>query len=425
MGRELAEPEADIAVEPELPSRSRPAAEAERASASEPVASDPEVGEHIGEYELMKLLGRGSAGSVFQVRRHPDGAILALKVLAASKVRRARIVQRFFDEVRAASSVHHPGLVEVYDFIEQEEPRRLAYAMEYVPGEILRTAIDRDRGLDLRLAIDVGIQICDALEALHGVGIIHRDLKPENILLGAVDGLGFPRVKLFDFGVVKFLPVDPTGKNAAAEGGTFVGTPRYMAPEQAAGSPVDSRADLFALGVMMFEMITGRCPHDGDSLRDVVMAKLDGAPRILKTHDDELLPHELTDVVDRCLRLKPSERPKDAREVASALRDAAGVLFAVGSVRLHGVAPASPSGDEPAPPAAWVEPDLMPAAWGGPASPLPTKASSGVGAWWIGALVVVASSLALALAAYWYEQENSAVLLIPPAEPPGAKAPVQ
>ena len=309
--------------EPELPSRTAP-----RPSSTDRIAPDPEVGQDVGPFELTAVLGKGGAGTVFKARHRTTGRIVALKVLAAAKAKRARIVQRFFDEVRAAGLVDHPGLVEVYDFIEQEDPRRLAYAMEFVDGESLRRRLRREAALDLRVAVRIGAQICEALSALHDAGIIHRDLKPENILL--VDTDEPLRVKLLDFGVVKFLPVDKTEQIESVATGTFVGTPRYMAPEQAAGAAVDHRADLFAVGVMLFEMITGNCPHKGDSLRDVVLAKLQGAPRLTVNPEQEVLPQELADVVDACLQLKPSFRPPSAAKVLSALFDAEGVLSAVG-----------------------------------------------------------------------------------------------
>jgi serine/threonine-protein kinase len=311
------------------------------------VAADPEPGAVVGGYALLERLGRGGAGSVFKVRA-ADGSICALKVLSASKVKRARVVQRFFDEVRAASAVKHPGLIQVLDFIEEEEPRRLAYAMEYLEGESLRDRLKRETTIGLREAMEIGAQICEALQALHDAGIIHRDLKPENIMVAGKSGK--PIVKLLDFGVVKFLPIDPTaGGREEEKPGTFVGTPRYMAPEQAAGAAVDNRADLFSIGVILFEMITGRCPHEGDSLRDVVLAKLKGAPRITVNPEKEVLPQELTDLVDACLRLKPALRPKDASAVANGLREAEIVLFAVGAIKLKpdGTPVREPSGDLP------------------------------------------------------------------------------
>lgn len=299
------------------------------------IAPDPVEGELVGgRYRLLRHLGKGGAGSVFLAERISDQAKVALKVLAPAKVRRARVVQRFFDEVRAGGAVAHPGLIKVLDVIEEERPRRLAYAMEYVEGESLRARLKRESALELRTAIQVGQQVALALQALHQAGIVHRDLKPENIMLLGEPGNPSPRVKLLDFGVVKFLPVDKSGGGREAEKpGTFVGTPRYMAPEQAAGGNVGPAADLFSLGVMLFEMLTGRCPHEGDSLRDVVLAKLKGAPRITVNADQEILPQELSEVVDACLQLRPQLRPSGAEKVAAVLQDVDLVLFAVGKVR--------------------------------------------------------------------------------------------
>lgn len=427
--------------EPELPAsdlrgRARPLATRERPSTASArpldereVAPDPEAGDEVGPYTLLQALGRGGAGTVFKARHRADGGIVALKVLAASKVKRARIVQRFFDEVRAASSVDHPGLVEVYDFIEEDQPRRLAYAMEYVDGESLRQRLRREGALALRTAIAVGLQVCDALTALHDVGIIHRDLKPENILLVTEDDR--VKVKLLDFGVVKFLPVDRSVRSDTSSPGTFVGTPRYMAPEQAAGAAVDHRADLFALGVMLFEMITGHCPHEGDSLRDVVLAKLKGAPRITVNPEQEILPQELTDVVDACLQLKPSLRPSSASKVRTGLAEAELVLFAVGRpVRV----PALLSEDDDTVHSLPIEADtpppvLEPAL---PPPPLPTilprTAGRRIAEPWspvryaVVAVAIIATAVALAVGARLLTQED-AVLVLPEPDPPSLAKP--
>lgn len=415
--------------EPKLPPRRQPTS-----GGGATVAPDPEVGDYIGSYELLEMLGKGGAGSVFKARRAEDGEIVALKVLSASKVKRARVVQRFFDEVRAASAVEHQGLVRVFDFIEEEHPRRLAYAMEYVEGEVLRARIKRDGALDLRQAIQIAIQICEALDALHEGGIIHRDLKPENILVISSPDSPMPKVKLFDFGVVKFLPVDRTtpSRNDDEKPGTFVGTPRYMAPEQAAGATVDGRADLYAVGVMLFEMITGRCPHEGDSLRDVVLAKLKGAPRITVNPEKEILPQELTEVVDACLQLKPVLRPKRAREVAAGLKNADLILFAVGRVlqqepsreRRVPVVPASPERANPTPtvaptPTPTMAPTPTPAV--DPRStmtPAPAVAEAPKSRALIYLLVAICIASAVALVVVWrVRQQVETPLQVIPTEP--------
>ena len=387
-----------------------------------PVAPDPQVGDSVGEYRLIELLGKGGAALVFRAERSSDQKVYALKVLTAVKVKRARTVQRFINEVRAARSVKHDGLIPIIEFIDEPQPRRLAYSMPFISGEILRARLRREGAVDLRVAIQIGIQICDALRALHKVGIIHRDLKPENVLIADTVDSRMPSVKLFDFGVVKFLPEDA---DDGPEG--LVGTPRYMAPEQAARAPIDHRADLFALGVMLFEMMTGRCPHEGDSMRDVVMAKLKGAPRIEVNPSQEILPAELTDVVDRCLRLKPSERPNNVVEVSSALRQADVVLFAVGPVRrsVEGVPVRAPPEAAPVLKELGVEEEnvvpLVSEANGGgfpaglPPLELPLPLPKPTYPWPRPTVLLLMAVLAIVLAvvARWFGMDQDAVLLGP------------
>ena len=304
----------------------------DRVSQTPDIAPDPTVGETIKGYELVDLLGKGGAGTVFRAIRIRDGEMVALKVLAAKKLTRSRVVQRFIDEAKTAESVHHECLVRMLEFIEEKSPRRLAYAMEYVQGVSLRAHLKQQKALHLTEAIHIARQMSHGVGALHDAGIIHRDLKPENVMIIAKDADDrTPQVKVLDFGVAKFL----TGDGLESDGpGTFVGTPRYMAPEQAAGGKVDPRSDLFAIGVMLFEMITGSRPHDGDTLKSVVMAKLRGAPRIEVNPGKEILPQELSNIVDSCLKLKPDERPDSAEEFDRVLASAYSVLSAVGPIRL-------------------------------------------------------------------------------------------
>ncbi|MFO0727009.1 MAG: serine/threonine-protein kinase [Myxococcota bacterium] len=308
--------------------RARPPSDAE-------VAPDPEIGQQVGPYTLLELLGQGGAASVFRAKKGPEGVVVALKVLAAEKLSRPRIVQRFYDEAKTASTVPHPALVQFVEMVEVEAPKRLAYAMEYVAGQPLRARLSSGNPIPLGECIHIAKQICAGVSALHQAGIVHRDLKPENIMLVPSAG-AWPVVKILDFGVAKFLsqPADHGRLQKPEAPGTFVGTPRYMAPEQAAGGAIDGRSDLFAIGVMLFEMITGQRPHEGETLKAVVMAKLKGAPRLLMNPDREILPQELADVVDACLKLQPDLRPSDARAVIRILDEAQAVLAAVGPVRL-------------------------------------------------------------------------------------------
>jgi serine/threonine protein kinase len=353
---------------------------------------EPELGEVIEGYELVELLGQGGAGSVFRAVHAQHGEV-ALKILATSKLSRARVVRRFRDEAEIASSVRHPALVEFVQLVEQSSPRRLAYAMELVRGLSLREKLQHVNVLALTEAIHIAKQMCLGVATLHDVGIVHRDLKPENVMLIEPERAGQQtRIKILDFGVAKHLHQPEASAPAMAEvPGTFVGTPRYMAPEQAAGGDVDGRADLFAIGVMLFEMITGQRPHEGDTLKAVVMAKLKGAPRLTMNPDRELLPQELADIVDACLKLQPDLRPRDARSVAARLDEAEMVLAAVGSVRLDNstklVRATTSMGPPPRPvgserPAAAVAMPSIPPAVSGPslsARPAPSLAVAAAG----------------------------------------------
>ncbi|MCC7383693.1 MAG: serine/threonine protein kinase [Deltaproteobacteria bacterium] len=380
---------------------------------------DLQAGDSIGGYELLELIGRGGAASVFSARRTADGGVVALKVLASSKLGKPRVVQRFRDEARTLATVKHPTLVELHELIEAGASRRLAYAMELVRGRSLREHLDREGVLPLQEAIHIAQQVCSGVEALHRAGVIHRDLKPENIMLVAPDHAGLPwRVKVLDFGVA--MRVGELEASAESPG-SFVGTPRYMAPEQAAGGAVDARSDLFAIGVMLFEMITGKRPHEGESLKAVVMAKLKGAPRLLMNRDQELLPMELADAVDACLKLQPDLRPKDARSLIRILEDAQAVLAVVGPVRLDpsrglvrsAAGSARPAGaSTPPPPVLTPAPEVVPSepAVTAVASPWPARAL-------LLGVAVAGGLIAFALVLVLSGRSEQVVLPVPPAPP--------
>ncbi|MBK8012802.1 MAG: serine/threonine protein kinase [Deltaproteobacteria bacterium] len=316
----------------------------DNAASDAAIDDDLAVGEFVGGYRILGLLARGGSGSVFRAERLRDRKRFALKMLSSSKAGNARVVSRFINEVRAAALVRHRCLVRVVDIIEQQNPRRIGSVMEFVSGETLRAQLETHGPLTLHDAILVAEQICDAISVLHGAGIVHRDLKPENIMLLSRFMREPPRIKVLDFGVVKFLRSETSPESTVEDArGLLVGTPRYMAPEQAAGFDVDERADVFSVGVLLFEMISGRCPHEGESLREVMLAKLEAAPRIVMTSDREILPQELSDLVDACLSADREARPKSAREVMARLQEARCVLSVVGPVHAEGASPAASS----------------------------------------------------------------------------------
>lgn len=288
-------------------------------------------GRSLGGYELLSPLGRGSQGSVLRAVRSADGLEVALKVLAPERLSEPRFEARFRQEAEVLAQVPHENLVRFIELVETETPRRLAYAMELLEGRSLREHLDAGSLSTVQEAVEIGLGVARGLDALHRAGVVHRDLKPENVLLRA-DGVEGPaRVKILDFGVA--LGPGPLGGTLEPAAG-LVGTPRYMAPEQAAGLLVDARADLYALGVILFEMLSGQRPHDGDTLRAIIAAKLKTAPKVVVGHEQEVLPIALTEVVDACLRQRPSERPESAEHVLRVLEESSLVLGAVGRIHL-------------------------------------------------------------------------------------------
>lgn len=287
-----------------------------------------EVGDTIGGYQLVERLGDGSSGQVFRAKGSDHAEDVAIKVLNVQRSQMPLYVERFRAEFEMAQQIHHPGLVKAFRYLEEGYPSRQAFVMELVRGKLMRSHLKDEGPFSLETAVRVAIQMGEVLSVLHKAGWIHRDLKPENILLVGRETQTTLRVKLFDFGVV----ASTSGPSICKR---FVGTPRYMAPEQVARTAIDHRADLFSLGVILFEMITGKCPHNGVSLRDVLLAKLKQTPRIYVNPNQEVLPRILVRTLDRCLRLRPQERPRDTQEVVDALREALVILLTAGTVYKH------------------------------------------------------------------------------------------
>jgi tRNA A-37 threonylcarbamoyl transferase component Bud32 len=269
----------------------------------------------LGSYRLERELGRGGMGAVYVGVHTLLGRRAAVKVLLPELSRHQAIVQRFFNEARAATAIKHPGIVEIYDFGFAADGS--AYiVMELLAGESLADRLRRGP-LPLATAIQIARQTATALGAAHRSGIVHRDLKPDNVFLvpDAETALG-ERVKLLDFGIAKL--VDP-GEVGRTHAGSVMGTPMYMAPEQCRGaSDLDHRADLYALGCVLHEMVAGAPPFVGDAAGVVLGAHLHLPPPPLRS----LVPHataELEAAVLRLLAKDPAARPASADAVAAEL----------------------------------------------------------------------------------------------------------
>ena len=279
-----------------------------------------------GRYELLNQLGRGGMGVVYRARDTLVGDVVALKMLEVGKGPGADLLERFRREVRLARRITHPNVARTHDL--GEHAGHLFLTMEYVEGEDLQSLLSRERPLRPTRAARVALGVCEGLAAAHTAGVVHRDLKPANVL---VESGG--RVVLTDFGIARAM----AGETASRTQG-MVGTPMYMAPEQLSGGEVDARSDLYAVGLLLYEMLTGEAPFTGDSPMAVAFARLRqpapdpaGRPGV---------PDELAQWVRRCLEREPQERPSGTLEVAAALR---GWLASVGE-SVEASAPAAPLG---------------------------------------------------------------------------------
>ncbi|MDQ3337092.1 MAG: serine/threonine protein kinase [Myxococcota bacterium] len=270
----------------------------------------PGVGRVIGSYRLVCLLGEGGMGNIYVGAHTRLNRFAAIKLLKPELQNRHDAIARFFEEARTVNRIKHPNIVESIDLVEDVADGA------YCVLELLHGPSLKRRLLDGRLppdsAIRVGAQIADALHAVHALDIVHRDLKPDNLILIDRGGRS-DYVKLIDFGVAQM-------GNDDASGMPF-GTAAYMAPEQAAGERVDGRADVYSLGVLLFEMVTGIHPFPSTNDNEYVLRHADDTPpRPSKVLLEEQIPRELDAVILRCLEKRPKDRYPSAAAVAIALR---------------------------------------------------------------------------------------------------------
>ena len=262
-------------------------------------------------YRLLRVIGRGAMGVVHEALHLDLMRSVALKVLDPERMG-VDAERRFKVEARAIAQLEHENLVKLFEFGVAQDGRPF-YAMELLSGESLDQKIEREKGMDYREAIAIGVQACRALETAHLASVIHRDIKPANLFLSA-DG----KLKLLDFGVAKAaFNVESDG-----EGLSIVGTPEYMAPEQARGE-ADQRSDLYALGVVLFELLSGRLPHEAESPVLLLDAKFRKEPESLrKLVPERGIPKMVDAAVSRALSTEPEHRYSSAAELREALEAA-------------------------------------------------------------------------------------------------------
>ncbi len=269
----------------------------------------------LGRYETIRLLGEGGMGRVYLARQQDLGRQVVVKVMHDHIAAEPKFCERFQRETLLMARFQHPFAVTLYD-ASLNDPQGPCIIMEYVRGITLDTLLQRNTRLTpARVGRLLG-QLCEVLQAAHAEGIIHRDLKPANLMVVDPD-TPYEHIKVMDFGLAKLL--EPShGHPGNITGAEFaIGTPGYMCPEQAKGEEMDHRGDLYSVGVILYELLTGRLPFAGTSTMDVLIAHATEAPpAFLKVGAADWVPPAIEAVVQACLAKSPAQRPANARELA-------------------------------------------------------------------------------------------------------------
>jgi serine/threonine protein kinase len=289
-----------------------------------PAAVDPLLGQTLaGRYQIVKKLGEGGMGSVYLATHNVLEKQVALKVLHGELARKPDLIERFMQEAKAASRIRHQNVIDISDFGATAEGH-VFFAMELLSGHDLHDEIGRARIagelLPWERSKHIFLQICSALAAAHKHGVVHRDLKPENVYL--IDMLGDTDfVKLLDFGIAKLTEVENTDRKLTKTGMLF-GTPEYMSPEQARGEKVDHRVDIYAMGCILFQLVTGRVPFEADNFMGVLTMHLTEPPPIIpdEVFDSIGAPRELAGVIAQAIAKDRNQRYQTAEELGNAVR---------------------------------------------------------------------------------------------------------
>ncbi len=273
-----------------------------------------------GKYKMLKKIGEGGMGSVYIANQEPIDRKVAVKVLLSKLAEDEVAVKRFEQEARAISRMSHPNTVTIYDYgrvDDDDGEERLYIVMEYLKGSTLTQVLRKEGALPGPRASRILRQVCSSLADAHGAGIIHRDLKPDNIFLSELGGEK-DWVKVLDFGVAKLADSESAG--TLTQTGMIFGTPKYMSPEQAEGKPIDYRADIYALGVVLYELLTGKPPFISDTAVGLLLKHISEAPRpFAEVAGNRSIDPRLEVIVMRALEKHPDRRQQQVTELQAEL----------------------------------------------------------------------------------------------------------
>lgn len=306
----------------------------------------PKSGDVIGgKYRVIRLIGDGGMGAVYEAHHELLGTNVALKFLHSELARRSGLSTRFLQEARVSARIQSPHVTRVTD-VDQTPDGSPFIVMELLSGESLQNLLDRRSKVPRDQAIDFAVQILAGLEAAHALGVVHRDLKPDNVFI--TPSTGGPVLKLLDFGIAKLYD-ESEYKKGLTRPGAIMGTPEYMAPEQLySADKVDHRADLYSIGVLLYEMLTGERPAYGDDAAAIVGQVAQGKIRRLTEHDASL-KGALSDLVHRAMAPEKDQRFESAAEMRLALANLAGELSVAGKLAATPPPVAVASSPPPAP----------------------------------------------------------------------------
>ncbi len=259
-----------------------------------------------GRYQIIEELGKGGMGKVYKVLDNKINEKIALKLIKPEIASNKKIIERFSNELKMARKISHRNVGRMYHLGEQEGTHYIT--MEFVPGEDLKSMIRMSGQLGIRTAVNIAKQVCEGLSEAHRLGVVHRDLKPQNIM---IDKEG--NTKIMDFGIARSVKA-----KGITGSGVMIGTPEYMSPEQVEGEKIDHRSDIYSLGVVLYEMVTGEVPFDGETPLSIALKHKDeipGDPRNLNIQ----IPEDFSRVILKCMEKNRDKRYRNAAEMLSAL----------------------------------------------------------------------------------------------------------